>query len=239
MLRRQIRRIIPGYAALPLILTGLMNLIAYQLTKLLQFIWLPQMTDMTTELDRAIPFCPVWVYVYLGTFLFWIYQNVTVARENPEAACRLAAADLTAKVVCFLFFVFLPTTNVRPEVTTGGLTGFLMRFVYWIDTPTNLFPSIHCFVAWLGTRMLFESRHLKHKHLTCTLCVSCSVLVFLSTLFTKQHVIWDIFAGVVVAELGFCVAKYTPLTKLLMRWNERLMETRVGQFLCDGSTVEL
>ena len=92
MFRRTLRRIIPTYAILPLILTGLMNLVAYQGGKLVQlFTGYSAALDMTTAWDRAIPFQPAWVLVYIGTFLFWFYQYTTVARESPKAACRLAA----------------------------------------------------------------------------------------------------------------------------------------------------
>ena len=57
--------------------------------------------------------------------------------------------------------------------------------------------------------------------------------VFFSTLFTKQHVVWDVLAGVAVAELGYCISKYTRLPVLLGRLNERFMATKLGHFLCD------
>ena len=57
MFRRTLRKIIPTYAILPLILTGLMNLAAYQGGKLVQlFTGYSTALDMTTAWDRAIPF---------------------------------------------------------------------------------------------------------------------------------------------------------------------------------------
>ncbi len=233
-MRKQLRRLIPSYAAFPLMMTGVMNIFAFQIPKLLQiFTGSAGMHDMTTAFDAATPFLPVWVYVYVATFAFWTYQNITVAHESPEAANRLFAADLPAHLICFLFFVLLPTANVRPEVVGSGFTAWLMRFIYWIDTPTNLFPSIHCYVAWLGTRLMFDCKTLKHKTPICIACVIGSLLVFLSTLFTKQHVVWDVLAGVAVAELGYCISKYTRLPVLLGRLNERFMATKLGHFLCD------
>lgn len=234
MLRKQLRRLIPSYAAFPLMMTGVMNFIAFQFPKFFQLFLDPaKMHDMTTAFDAATPFLPVWVYMYVATFAFWTYQNVTVAREAPQAACRLFAADATMKIVCFLCFVIFPTTNVRPEVTGSGFTAWLMRFIYWIDTPTNLFPSIHCCVAWLGTRLMFDCKTLKHKTPICIACIFGSVMVFLSTLFTKQHVVWDVLSGIAVAELGYGVARYSRLPALLGRLNERFMATRLGKFLCD------
>ena len=232
MLRRNWRRFIPIYAILPLATTGLMNLFAYQLPKLIQLLLHSACSyDLTSALDVQFPFRPGWIWVYIATFLFWVYQYTTVARESPERACRLAAADFVAKLVCFLCFVITPTFNVRPEVTTGGATGFLMRFIYWIDTPTNLFPSIHCFVAWLGTRFLYDTKNLRRPVFTRIVCTVGSILVFLSTLYTRQHVLLDVVAGIAVAEYGYLIAKYTPLTGTFQKLNARFMKTRLVDIL--------
>lgn len=228
MLRRTLRKIIPIHAIFPLCLTGLMNLLAYQGAKLVQFFTgYENALDMTTAFDRAIPLQPAWVLIYVATFVFWIYQYTTVARESPAMACRLAAADGLAKLICLLFFLLLPTTNVRQEVPGSGVFSFLLRFIYWVDTPTNLFPSIHCFVAWLGTRFLFDCK----KGAVPVLCSLGSLLVFASTLFTHQHVIADVLAGVAVAELGYLVAKHTALPRLIERLNDKFTKTRLSRIL--------
>ena len=231
MLRKLLRKIIPTYAIFPLTLTGLANLIAYTGVKLLPL--RPEIAprDLTGVVDGYFPFQPVWVLIYVGTFLFWIYQYTTVARESPQMAYRLAAGDFVAKVICMLFFLFFPTTNVRPEVTGSGFIPFVMRFIYWIDAPTNLFPSIHCFVAWMGTRYMFLTKKARPKALVCALCVIGSLLVFASTLFTKQHVFWDVLGGVTVAEIGFLTAKLTKLPAVVERLNEKFMKTKLCKIM--------
>lgn len=233
MLKKRMRRLFPDYAILPLISTGLMNLLAFQGPKLLQlYTGTANAIDMTTAWDATLPFLPIWVLPYIGTFAFWTYQNIRVAQESPEKACRLAVADITAKLICLVCFVALPTTNVRPTVEGSGVIPFLMRFIYRVDTPTNLFPSIHCFVAWLGTRFLYDSQILgRRKTPVCILCTLGSLTVFLSTLFTRQHVLADVFAGIAVAELGYWVSRIRPLTAAYGRLNERFMRSRLGRFL--------
>ncbi len=231
MFRRFLRKLIPEYAILPLAATGIMNLIAFYGAKLVQLFASPSMTDMTTALDRATPFAPVWALAYIGTFLFWTYQYITVAHESPKMACRLMASDVLAKLICMIFFIVLPTTNVRPEVTGSGLCPFLMRVIYTLDSPTNLFPSIHCFVAWLGTRYIFDCKHLRRRGLVSALCVVGSILVFLSTLFTKQHVIYDVLGGIAVAEIGYLAARWTKLPVLFERLNDRFLKTRLAKIL--------
>ena len=124
MLRRLLHKIVPPENSLPLAITGLMNLIAFSGPKLLQVLgWSLPMHDMTAAFDRAFPFSPVWVFVYVAAFPFWIYQYSVVAKESRSLCYRLVAADFAAKVICLLFFVLLPTHNVRPPLETGGFTG--------------------------------------------------------------------------------------------------------------------
>ena len=121
MLRRLLHKIVPPENSLPLAITGLMNLIAFSGPKLLQVLgWSLPMHDMTAAFDRAFPFSPVWVFVYVAAFPFWIYQYSVVAKESRSLCYRLVAADFAAKVICLLFFVLLPTHNVRPPPATGN-----------------------------------------------------------------------------------------------------------------------
>lgn len=232
MLRQFLRKIIPLHAILPLCLTGLTNLLAYQGAKLVQLLFgIENAVDITSAFDAATPFCPAWVLVYIAAYFFWIYQYVTVAKESLHLACRLAVADAVAKLICLIFFVAFPTTNVRPAVEGSGVVPFLMRAIYFLDTPTNLFPSIHCFVAWMGTRYLFSCKHLRHKALTCTLCLVGTLMVFASTLLTKQHVLIDVLGGIAVSEIGWLVARYTKLPQKLEPLAQTFPQTKLGKLL--------
>lgn len=231
MLRRTLKWFVPTYALFPLAFTGIMNLFAYTGAKWIQSIFhLNNTIDMTTKWDEVIPFVPLWIFPYLITFAFWVYLYITVAKESPEAAYRLVAADFCGKLICMIFFIVMPTTNVRPEVVGTGFTPFVVRFVYWIDAPRNLFPSLHCYIAWLGTRQIFEAKKLRHRVLNGVLCTLGSLIVFASTLYTKQHVIADVLSGVALAEICFLIAKYTKLPNVLAKVNERFMTTKLCKF---------
>lgn len=232
MFRRTWRKLIPTHAIFPLVISGVVNMLAFYGPKLAQvFTGNARMHDLTTALDEAIPFSSVWVIPYIATFALWTYQYIMVTHDSEEMANRLIAADALGKLVSMLVFIFFPTTNVRPEVTGSGLTPFLMRVIYTLDTPTNLLPSLHCFIAWLGTRTLYGCKHLPHRGLRCGLCTAGSVLVFLSTLFTKQHVLYDVFAGVALAELCYAAARFTKLPQPFARANRRFQKTTLAEIL--------
>lgn len=160
--------------------------------------------DFTTALDQATPFVPFTVSVYFLSFLYFPIVFLLLARQEKTLARRFFAADLLAKALCLPFFLFLPTTNVRPDVAGTGLWLRMMRLLYRMDAPTNLFPSIHCLLSWLcylGVRDMPKSGRGARAAAFWMAIAICA-----STLTTKQHVLADVFAGVALAELCYRLA---------------------------------
>lgn len=155
-------------------------------------------------LDRAIPFLPWTVSIYFLCFLFWALSYLYIARQEKALAYRFFLADFLGKTVCLVCFLLLPTTNVRPPVTGSGLWDALMRLLYQIDKPVNLFPSIHCYASW----MCYIGLRNAPRAPSWTRPGSClfALAVFLSTLTTKQHVVVDVLSGWLLAEGSYALA---------------------------------
>ena len=101
-----------------------------------------------------------------------------------------------------LFFVILPTTNVRPEVAGNTLSERFLLLTYQIDggdLPGNLFPSIHCYVSWLSFRGVKEVKSLP-RWFSPASCVM-AILIIISTQVLKQHYIVDAIAAVLLVEI--------------------------------------
>ncbi len=171
-------------------------------------------------LDPLVPFLPWTVSIYLGCFLFWAVCYVWMAKEDTAIACRFYLADFLAKGVCLIFFLLLPTTNLRPPVPGTGLWDHLMRFVYQVDAPTNLFPSIHSLVSWLcfiGVRRLPGAPRWSVWFTGLMASAIC-----LSTLTTRQHVIVDVLGGILLAEASYWAAGREALLAPASRFLRRL-----------------
>lgn len=120
----------------------------------------------------------------------------------------------------FLFFVLFPTTSTRPEIVADGFWNQAVIWLYSIDAADNLFPSIHCLVSWfcfLGIRGRQEIPKW-YQYLSCVI----AVCVFLSTLMTKQHVVWDVAGGVILAQICFTVSGKTQWYRIYQRFCERI-----------------
>ena len=155
--------------------------------------------DLSTPLDRVIPLVPWTLIIYFGCFLFWGLHYLWMAARNDESARRFYRADFLSKAVCFVIFLLLPTVMHRPEITGTGFWAAGMRFLYWMDQPYNLFPSVHCLLSWLCWVSVRGRADIPRWYRA--LAFWLALAVFVSTLTTRQHVLVDIAGGVGVAEL--------------------------------------
>lgn len=160
--------------------------------------------DMTTSIDKMIPFLPWTVVIYFGCFLFWGINYFMCSMQEENKRNRFFTADALAKAICFVIFITIPTTNIRPEITDTGILGLLMNFLYWIDSADNLFPSIHCLVSWLCWVGIRKETSVPKVYRTFSLMMAIAVCI--STLTTCQHVIVDVISGVLLAELAYYLA---------------------------------
>lgn len=157
--------------------------------------------DFTMELDRAVPLLPWFVWIYVLAFPFWAFNYILSARKGKDAFYRFVATDLTVHVTCFVLFLLVPTTNVRPEITGNSLSEELLKLIYLLDggkNPSNLFPSIHCYVSWLCWRGLKDSEKIPKWYRNFSLVFA--ILIIISTQVLKQHYLVDAVAGIVLVE---------------------------------------
>ncbi|KIR02812.1 Protein of phosphatidic acid phosphatase family [Lachnospiraceae bacterium TWA4] len=168
--------------------------------------------DLTTNFDRSIPLVNEWVYIYFICYIFWGLNYILIEREGKEHWFRFASADMVSRMICGIFFILLPTTNVRPEIVGNDFAAWLMRFLYQADEASNLFPSIHCLVSWFCFIGIRKSKKIPlwYKIFSCVF----AILVCLSTQFTKQHYFVDVIGGILLAELCYFVSQKVNVYKL-------------------------
>lgn len=193
---RKRRKIIPAEMRIPLLLAVVCNMLTYYGARLLTAGRIHY--DMSCGLDAQIPFVPWTVAVYLGSYVFWCVNYVIGCRQSPERAFRFISADFAAKLVCFVCFLVLPTTNVRPSVEGSSVWAFLMRALYRADAADNLFPSIHCLTSWFSFIAVRDNPRIPFWYRCLSFLFAAAICV--STLTTRQHVLADVLAGAALAE---------------------------------------
>lgn len=200
---KKIIQIIPTYSFFPLIFSFTFNMIVYTGSRMIAGEW--HHYNIETFLDRRIPFWAPSAIIYLGCYLFWIANYILIARQEKKEVYRFFAADFLSRVICLAFFLLFPTTNIRPELSPVGFWNKCMIIVYSVDAADNLFPSIHCLVSWFCYIGIRGNKDISkwYRGFSCIM----ALLVCLSTLLTKQHVIVDVAGGILLAEICFYFGK--------------------------------
>lgn len=199
---RKIKDFIPQYAIIPLLLCVIINFSVYSGARL--FYKNRVFHDLTTNLDNMVPVMPIFIIFYFGSYIFWIINYILISRISEESCYRLAISDILGKLTCFIIYVAFPTTNVRPDIVTSGIFVDMLKFLYKVDAANNLFPSIHVLVSWYSFIGLRNNNTIPAWYRYFSLFMA--VMISISTLTTKQHVIADVFAGVMLAEMTWQIS---------------------------------
>lgn len=202
-MKKWMQKLLPDYAIRPLILALAANFIIYfgvsQLRDHLAF------HSLALPVDDRIPFFAPFIIFYILAYVQWIINYLLIAREGKAFCYHFIYGDVISKLFCLVFFLFFPTTLVRPAVTGHSICDQLVRLVYQIDAPVNLFPSIHCLESWCCIHAALRMKKTPRWYLPITIVMS--FCVFASTLLVKQHVFVDIFGGILVFEAGYYLAR--------------------------------
>ena len=194
---------IEKYAWFPLFLCLVTNCSVYYISR--QLSEGRTFHDVSIPLDNILPCIPFFFsWWYYASFVFWAIAYVNYANLGKNHAWEIFFADLTGKIICAFFYVFYPTNLIWPDITITDYWSFMIGVIHTLDRPTNLFPSIHVFVSWLAFRYVYKIPTVTKRYKDLTLMGS--LLVLLSILFAKQHLVLDIFSGIAVAELGIFVS---------------------------------
>ncbi len=215
-MKEKIQKILPPFVRIPLFCLVAVNFLAYYGTKLVT--QNAKHYDLTIQLDLLIPFVTFFVSFYVLAYLQWIFSYTFHSKQSEEQCYTLVTANILAKIIASLFFIFLPTETQLPEVSGNGIWDMLTQLIYYLDTPRTLFPSLHCVESWLCFRSAMCVKTMPKWYAPAQGILS--VLVFASTVLIKQHFIVDIFAGIAVAEIGWQIAKRKHFGAIFQKMNK-------------------
>jgi membrane-associated phospholipid phosphatase len=149
-------------------------------------------------LDRIVPLQPAWALVYGSLYLFLILLPVFVVSQ-PEQIRRTVLAYLTVWITSYICFLVYPTTAPRPLNVIGeGFVIWGLRFLYSADPPYNCFPSLHVAHSFVSALTCYRV----HRGVGIAAGI-CATLIGVSTLYTKQHYIVDVIAGILLAYAAY------------------------------------
>jgi membrane-associated phospholipid phosphatase len=150
--------------------------------------------------DRVVPLQPTWALIYGSLYLFMILLPMFVVRQEEQIR-RTFLAYLTIWIAAYVCFLVYPSIAPRPAKVIGeGFVVWGLRFLYSADPPYNCFPSIHVAHSFVSALTCYRVN--RWVGIAAALCAS---LIGVSTLYTKQHYILDVIAGIFLACVAYVV----------------------------------
>lgn len=211
--KQYLYKILPQYACIPLAVTLIFRYSQYFFTKLITEDSVHY--DLSLPIDSMIPFVPFFILFYVTSYIQWFFSYVYHCKAEKEACYSILSTDIIANVMCMVCFLVMPTSIVRPEVTGNGIFDIITKIIYYLDTPVNLFPSMHCLTSWICFRGSLLMKNSPKWYPALQLIFT--LFVFASTVFVKQHFFIDIIAGVVFAEIAAFISKRFSVWKIFDR----------------------
>ncbi len=173
---------------------------------LLGFLLLEQLSNRAwcptqLPLDRLIPFCEWFVIPYCLWYPLLITVGVWLWLRHPAAFRRYMAFLAISFLLSEGIWYLLPSIqNLRPvQLPRNNLLTAVIAGLYQIDTPTNVFPSVHV-VGAVGAALAVRDGTGGRSALGYAAGV-LAVLICLSTVFIKQHALADVAGGLVLSLL--------------------------------------
>jgi membrane-associated phospholipid phosphatase len=150
--------------------------------------------------ELAIPFAPAMVWVYLSLFaLFPLPAFALRVEELSALGRRLCFATLVSAV----FFLLLPARLgfERPAAVPDHELAF--DFIYLLDLPHNLVPSLH--ISWSG--LILAALRAASPAWAQRLFELWFALICVAVVLVHQHHVLDVIGGLLVAYAAIRIVR--------------------------------
>ena len=148
--------------------------------------------DLGLAIDRKTPYVPLFALVYFSTYPFVLLPFIILS--DARQFYWLVVCFVSITIISSLIHATIPSKIERVEqVTAGGVSGWMLGLFQKTCKPYGNFPSMHVglSVPVVATNFMVAGPVIG------SITLVWAVLIALSTLFTKQHYILDVLAGVV------------------------------------------
>ncbi len=182
--------------------------------------------------DDKIPFCPYFIIPYVLWYFFLIGTVIYFAVSCPskkEYYQYLGTLGVGMTLFLLISYVYPNGQQLRPDLSNAGNGVFIsvVRFLYKIDTPTNIFPSMHVFNATASCIALYQNERCRKNKIFTVSQLILGVSIVLSTMFLKQHSVADVMTALILNIL--C---YQLFYRVIPARQKRLSEVLTRKEIC-------
>lgn len=151
------------------------------------------------RLDDLIPFCEYFIIPYYFWFVLVAVACAYFFFRSQQESVRMSCYLIIGMTIAVITFFIFPSGlgDIRPtEFERDNFCTDLVKMLYSMDTSTNVLPSLHVYNTLVVAVAVFKSKTFGKHHTTAKIIISIiAVLICASTVFLKQHSIYDVIAG--------------------------------------------
>lgn len=173
------------------------------------------------KLDSYIPFFEYFIIPYVMWFFFIAATVVVFAFLDKKDYYKLCVTLGVGMTVFLIVSYFIPNMQpLRPTTfARDNIFVDMVKFLYSTDTCTNVFPSIHVYNSLCASFAINKNSKLRQKKgLIIGTDILCGAII-LSTMFLKQHSLFDVLTGTVMGVVMYWLVYALP-SSLAERKNE-------------------
>lgn len=149
---------------------------------------------LSSPLDQKIPFVNYFILIYCFWYFLIFYLPYFFYKKDKDIFYKYITSYVLSTIISSIIFIIYPTEVIRPTLDNTNIFNILTNIIYFVDTPAiNCLPSMHCAISMLFILSVYNTKKITNKFKFFILI--SSLLIMLSTLFVKQHVIIDLISG--------------------------------------------
>ena len=171
---------------------------AYFLIGYLTIAYLPRYAsfEAATFIDKALPLIPFFIIFYFLGYAF-PFTSIFIIKRKKELYW-LAINYFLLMTVSFIIFILLPIEFKKEWVLGTDPFSKMTSWMYSVDSDFNNFPSLHVTATVFAYLFIRDKSKKVSNYLLPFL-----ILIIVSTLFVKQHLVIDIVGGLAMAFIFY------------------------------------
>lgn len=157
--------------------------------------------DVSSRLDKKIPYLPHSIFIYVLWFPMIAFYPLCLWVHSAEIYKIYIASIITDIIISTAIYILYPSSFTRPK-PPDGFIGKIMRLVLRCDYKgKNCMPSMHCSMCFIVIFTAYMCSAFQPPLYAAFALLA--VLIIMSTVLTKQHVIIDVITGFLAATVSF------------------------------------
>lgn len=173
---------------------------------------------LRTSLDDKIPFIPHFIWFYVSWYPMLLLVPYYIAKKNKTAFFKYGTVYVISLFIAAIFYLSMPKIVTRAVITGTDISSRLVQTIYNLDNPgLNCLPSIHCTVCFLFIFGILATKETTTA-LTKFILILHSTLIVTSTIFVKQHVLYDMLLALIIVGFTWIVSNRFKLYDLFEKY---------------------